>query len=979
MKSLLKCLSCNFELTESNSFNQKSKKGSTRKESKKTEINNVTKERSKQSLNVSSKSKSWNVSSSSVRSVESTSNRTTTSVRGLIDDLSPTNAGIYQHLCSIPLFKFMNPKMKIEIANDFKFKVFNNGDILINENQETTEFYIIIKGICNVYIEGKLCNNLEKYDYIGEQAFLSSSGVHHTTVKCITDSVECLVLDKQHFKTLKKRQIYFIQRNNNHSIQPQYLNRDSWFDSYSENASITNHSIQSIFSTKPNYDDHEDDNNNNNNNNDVNNNDINIDIQSESDEHSLNKLINKYKIKQNLSNDISNWIQQQLKNHVLFQGLFTKQLKLMTQCFIKLELNPMECINNEKDKDSLFLVEKGSVTEWHQDTINKVYERGQFFGSENIIFGSNKTEKEKKIKTQQSSSQHAQLQTFEETTIYKLNRETYKVIMVKLRKMNQIKIQKFLRKIPLFSSLLNHEIKILSSTLIIKEYCIGEILTNKGDKPSFWYLIMKGIVNVCDSLLDENDKNDENDDEDDTNHSDDNTDENTEDIRLKSVFGSKPKLKNEIALKAKDYFGETELIYNTKCRKTIVAETNVCCLCIDADEFKHVLGPFKSLLNRGIAAEILSENNNNDDDEKYDNYHQSRKGSKYSKKDLLKQDLKQFKLGPFVGKGKYAQVRLIKHKKTKDLYALKCIHKSFIFSKSGRLKKYCLKVLFNERDGLRQCSIIGTNTFVTKLFFTMTDDKFVYLGLECGIAGDFTSLLVKKESFSEKHSRFYVGQLILAIYHLHSIDLVHRDIKPDNLVITDKGYLRLTDLGFTKRIRKGEQTFTLCGTIGYIAPEIVLEKGYNKSIDWFAVGCFLFHILTGIVPFPSKIEQFDILRVWCQSKHKNDDDIMIKLPNYLSKNVTNLLSKFLQYKPIKRWGNNLNKDINKIKKHPWFEGFDWNNLSKELIKPPQLFPINKKVAFDTKYFNKYKLRKAQSHKYRNFKVDENFKNWDKDF
>lgn len=112
--------------------------------------------------------------------------------------------------------------------------------------------------------------------------------------------------------------------------------------------------------------------------------------------------------------------------------------------------------------------------------------------------------------------------------------------------------------------------------------------------------------------------------------------------------------------------------------------------------------------------------------------------------------------------------------------------------------------------------------------------------------------MVKKKKLSENNARFYAAQVVLALEHLHNYGIIYRDLKPENVLISSDGYIKLTDFGLSKcGVKDTDYTKTICGTPEYLAPEILEKKNYNKCIDWWSLGCFIYEMLVGHPPFYS--------------------------------------------------------------------------------------------------------------------------------
>ena len=194
--------------------------------------------------------------------------------------------------------------------------------------------------------------------------------------------------------------------------------------------------------------------------------------------------------------------------------------------------------------------------------------------------------------------------------------------------------------------------------------------------------------------------------------------------------------------------------------------------------------------------------------------------------------------------------------------------------------------------------------------------------------------------FNNDKTKFYILELVLALEFLHKNNMVYRDLKPENILLDNKGHVKLTDFGLSKILEdESDKAFTICGTPQYLAPEVFLKKGYNKAVDWWSLGCVMYEMLSGRLPFPIK------------RGVKLDSKIYEKpvvFPKHITKEAKDLITQLLIVDPSQRLGQGPDGS-QKIKNHPFFKGVNWKDAAERKIKPP--FIPKLKNDTDLKYFD----------------------------
>lgn len=293
--------------------------------------------------------------------------------------------------------------------------------------------------------------------------------------------------------------------------------------------------------------------------------------------------------------------------------------------------------------------------------------------------------------------------------------------------------------------------------------------------------------------------------------------------------------------------------------------------------------------------------------------------------------LDSFKMIKVIGKGSFGKVFLVREKQTNEMFALKVLKKDNI------IKRNQVEHTKTER------SVLGyvKHPFIVGLNMAFQSKDKLYFVLDYCAGGELFFHLGKVGKFSEQRACFYAAEITLAIDYVHDLDIVYRDLKPENVLLDSRGHVRLTDFGLSKEgisnSSSGANSF--CGTPEYLAPEILNRLGHGRAVDWWSLGALLFEMLTGLPPF------------YCRDREKLFEKIRrgtLEYPKYLSPCAQQILRGLLTKDPQRRLGSGPN-DADDVKAQDFFADLNWDKLMKGEVAPPWDPQIN--GSLDTSQFD----------------------------
>ncbi|KAM6136032.1 cGMP-dependent protein kinase 2 isoform 1-T1 [Phoenicopterus ruber ruber] len=599
-----------------------------------------------------------------------------------------------------------------------------------------------------------------------------------------------------------------------------------------------------------------------------------------------------------------------LNKNQFLKRLEPHQIRDMVECMYERTFQQGSYVIRQGEPGNhIFVLKEGSLEVFQQNKLLSSIPVWTAFGELAILYNCTRT---------------ASVKAITNVKTWALDREVFQNIMRVTAQTRQEQYRNFLRSVSLLKNLPEDKLTKIMDCLEVEYYDKGDYVIREGEEGNTFFIIAEGKVIVTQSTADH----------------------------------SQPQLiKN---LHKGDYFGEKALISDDVRSANVIAdEYNVECLVIDRETFNQTVGTYEELQTylEGYVANLARA------DEKRHAKGRSFCGQSPKEVSLemieLKEKVAQFPPSPFqnlevvttLGVGGFGRVELVKVKNENMAFAMKCIKKKHVVDTKQQ------EHIYSEKKILEQiCS-----PFIVKLYRTFKDSKYVYMLLEACLGGELWSLLRDRGSFDEATTKFCVGCVTEAFDYLHHIGITYRDLKPENLILDAEGYVKLVDFGFAKKIGSGQKTWTFCGTPEYVAPEVILSKGHDFSVDFWSLGILVYELLTGSPPF-SGADQMMTYNLILKGIEKLD------FPKIITRRPEDLIRKLCRQNPTERLGN-LRNGINDIKKHRWLSGFNWDGLKEKKLTSPLKRELSGPT--DYSYFDSYPPEEGTP--------PDELSGWDKDF
>ncbi|XP_034017523.1 cGMP-dependent protein kinase 1 [Thalassophryne amazonica] len=487
--------------------------------------------------------------------------------------------------------------------------------------------------------------------------------------------------------------------------------------------------------------------------------------------------------------------------------------------------------------------------------------------------------------------------------LWYMERQTYRTIIAIKSKKRREQLMGFLKTSHTLKDLNDAQLSKIIDSMEEVKYRDKDVIVREGTEGNTFYIILKGEVLVT-----------------------------------KNVNGQQKQIRR---MGKGEHFGEQALIREVLRTATCTADGPVTCFFIDKEIFEEtipiehlVLFDDSKVMQEARAPEKLSVS------------------STLNFKDLipvLYQEGRHQGDPVTLGVGGFGRVMLMTTHSHGKYYAMKRVSKKHIVAKQQQEHMLFEKKILKATH----CN------FIVRLHAAFKDTRYIYMVMEFCSGGEIWTKLKEVGRFDEVISVFCTACVVEAYSYLHKKNIMYRDLKPENLMLDGKGYIKLVDFGFAKELIRSQKTYSFVGTPEYMAPEIIKQQGHDFAVDFWSLGILIYELLAGSPPFSSSDPQKIYPKIL---------DGVIKYPPYMSEAAKSIISKLCRPRPGQRLGNTKN-GIKDIRHHRWFSTMNWHKLRMGQLDAPTIRLIRKGPC----YINFDRFPHDQT------KAEEEFSGWDREF
>eukprot|EP00898_Chlorokybus_atmophyticus_P005548 jgi/Chlat1/5995/Chrsp4S06191 len=470
-------------------------------------------------------------------------------------------------------------------------------------------------------------------------------------------------------------------------------------------------------------------------------------------------------------------------------------------------------------------------------------------------------------------------------TVWGIDRQSFQDLLRHAAFERRREYIQFLDNVPLLSALTPYQRQTLADALVPVEYQAGTVILSQGvtNENTKFHIIANGTCTV-------------------------------------SLKGSAETFKR---LRRGQYFGEIALLEECSPTATVAAYTDVKALTLDRDAFVRLLGHVEHILHGNMKtytfdkppASVIPQEVHKPGTTVAPAVGKppaaaTPKPRRFSQFDFI--------IYKEIGQGFTGSVYICKLRNTDKTCVLKVMKKAEVI-RMGEVEH-----ILSERRALSQLS----HPFLVEMLGSFQDLDSLYIAMEHVGGGELFEYMAKKERLSVSAARFYACEVLLALEYIHSAGYVYRDLKPENVLISDTGHVKVVDMGFAKKIDDNTRCYTFCGTPDYLCPEVLQNTGHGKPVDFWAFGVLLFEMLAGYAPFTdSKL----------MVTYQNILFVKLAFPPGFDPAAQDLIAKLLVVDTTRRLGC-MAGGVEDIKRHPFFADVNWQAVADRQLFPPYIPP-----------------------------------------